>query len=218
MNKLARSSSLITLIGFSLLCAIQAKAQVVISDTFDVGGGYSTTSGRTILGGTPFYGATAMLFNTSSFSGLLHSIVLPLARTSITGDVQITLSTSLSGLPGVVVETWSTVAPDIVDIVTLTSAGSTTLSPSTDYWIAVLPQSGTTGASWFTGTDLHIDSTRSFSAAPGVWDAPVTGPNEAALRVNGIGVAAPEPGTFSLLALGALGIVTVRRRKLQREA
>lgn len=227
MNKMTRSLTLAAILfSLTLLNSSQAKADVIY-DAFGPGDAYRFDSGSNVFGLTSgiFYEDSAVRFNTGLFSGTLTTIEVPVTSTNLPGPANVTfsLTTDGGGVPGgITLESWSIPVsyslPGSV-IYTLTSVGGISLSSGTNYWLTAGADSP--DAAIWNSRNTGVAAAQAYRSAPGdPWINNGNSPMAAALRVSGTfgTAAAPEPGTLSLLALGALGIVTVRRRKLQREA
>jgi hypothetical protein len=215
-------------LGVTLLTmGMEAKAQVT---TVYSNYPYRINTGFSMPNNTPTYAGYSAKFNTGSFSGFLNSVEVPLANINATtqsanvflyaSNGSTPSSTLLGSLGTVSIPQTSSITILPVPF-TFNATSSIPLAANTDYWIAVENAGGTGSQFPHLGVTVDITpiaGTQAFSntSLNGPWTSFNNG-NKTAFQVFGSaspsGVAAPEPATLSLLALGLVGSTGVARRR-----
>ena len=129
-----------------------------------------------------------------------------------TNGVEISLDSSVNGLPGASLESWSVSADQAnASLYMLSSSSTVPLESGTTYWITASPSAGDTFVGWNWGGDTSLMAANygtgwsSFDPTSGG----CTGCARSAFAVTGNPVQTPEPSSLSLVATGALGLVLV---------
>ena len=174
--------------------------------SYDVYSGLNINSGVT----------QASPFTVSGDNYFLETIVLPtFDNGGSVNDFDVTLYSSVSGSPGVSLETITGVPfpstdPWTSSVHTVTFAGTTLLLNTTEYWVGIAAGDEDAGLAWNHEPTVGL---RAIKYPTGTWES--NGPygdNSGAFQVTGSAV--PEPSTYAALAsLGFVGLAVYRRRK-----
>jgi hypothetical protein len=212
-----RPLTLALVLGIALLAPQIVQAQTVVLDTLG-GSGFTSDPllGNEIRGSAvgSGYSAVAARIFTDTFSGNVSTIALPLTRIGSTGNVTVSLCSRNSPAfsPGSTLESWTVNTTTTPTLYTLTSVG-TPLVANEFYWVTVTPIGINDGASW-QNSNSAIFGVRATSITPGSWGAATGGNAQVPLYVTGTtAVAAPEPATLSLIAMGLIGGTGVAKRR-----
>jgi hypothetical protein len=132
----------------------------------------------------------------------------------------VNLTDSVGGFPGTTIGSWTlTNLPGVFGSTTIqpsqTISGimGITLSPNTEYWLAVLPATANSDTWWRSASvgpaNLKADSLNGGAS----WSSYTLNAN-VAFAVHGTPVSVPEPSTLFMLATALLGLVAQRRSSL----
>jgi len=135
-----------------------------------------------------------------------------ITNTSGTAQIDVIVADDNAGVPGNILDQTSVTAPGAATIVTATFSGTVPLTTGQQYWVWLsAPDDGLSSWYWNVMGDVDLRAMGTNLSSGGSWAAS-TGNARSAFRVEGA-ILVPEPGTFVLLGLGAVGMVLYRRRK-----
>lgn len=142
----------------------------------------------------------------------LSQVLVPLSGDfpQSTNGVEISVDSSVSGLPGASLESWSVSADQAnATLYTLSSTSTFPLKSGTTYWITASPLADDTFVGWNWGGDTGIIATNDGTGwvSNDSTSGGCTGCARSAFAVTGNPVQTPEPSSLSLLATGMLGLV-----------
>ena len=176
--------------------------------SYDVYSGLNINSGVT----------QASPFTVSGDNYFLETIVLPtFDNGGSVNDFDVTLYSSVSGSPGVSLETITGVPFPLTDpwtssVHTVTFAGTTLLLNTTEYWVGIAAGDEDAGLAWHTEPTLGIRALQRFDPFEDWFTIGPSSGESGAFQVTGSVV--PEPSTYAALAsLGFVGLAVYRRRK-----
>lgn len=127
-----------------------------------------------------------------------------------TNGVEISVDTSVNGLPGAPLESWSVSADQAqATLYTLSSNSKIKLKSGTTYWITASPLADDTFVGWNWGGDTSgmaaNDGSGWLSTDP--TSGGCRGCTRSAFAVTGSPMQTPEPSSLSLVAAGMLGLI-----------
>ena len=213
MRRFTIASLLIVAAGF--LSALASYGDTVIASNMGPFNAFSVSQSWAVSGLSnseiPGEESLGMSFTpTADFT--LSQVLVPLSGDfpQSTNGVEISVDTSVNGLPGPSLESWSVSADQAqATLYTLSSNSTTPLNRGTTYWITASPLADDTFVGWNWGGDTSgmasNDGTGWVSVDP--TSGGCTGCTRSAFEVTGNPVQTPEPSSLSLVATGILGLI-----------
>ena len=205
------------------LALVNAQGTNVVYSTLGPGDGYSLEGGLAVGDSEPPYYEPACAFSPSTTVTFeeIDLAVGAVGRRSGQNSVDVDLCADDSGMPGSVLESFTfTNLPSFGqqssgDLLEGDSVLHPELFAGTQYWVTVQPEDVDSWDGWNGSSPavsgLVMDSINGGST----WTNAPYSPAEAAFRIDGLAV--PEPSTFALLIVGAVGLLgwSWRQRRLQ---
>lgn len=209
------TAPLIVLAALSTYAGV-AKGDTVIASNMGPFNSYNLFSSWQISGASnsvnPGEESLGVSFTpTANFT--LSQILVPLNGDfpQATNGVEISVDSSVNGLPGASLESWSVSADQAAaTLYTLSSNSSIPLKNGTTYWVTASPLADDTFVGWnWSGSDTSLMAAN-YGAGWSSFDPTsrgCAGCTRSAFAVTGNPVLTPEPSLLSLLATGMLGLI-----------